>query len=352
MPRSALIDITKIVASQIIVLHHLVVYSPMSEWLTLAWPRLLTLIADHGPLAVQPFLVIGGFLAAQSVLGRGAGSIALALWQRYLRLLPQLAVALLLVMLSTAWVGRHLSHLDWLSPQPSIGVLLAHLLLLQDVLGVPSISAGAWYVAVDLQLFAVALLLARLASHAATARRLPVLLALVSASTALSLLLFNREPKLDVWAIYFLGAYGLGMLAGLAQRHPAARPWLAALLGLVVLDLVWEPRLRPLLAGAMALALLPYAARPRPQRWPRLAGPLRYLSDISYSVFVCHFAVIILFSGWWQQGQASGLAAAAGWALLAWLSALAVGAAVQALIERRGELLDLLRLRPAAPATK
>ena len=352
MPRSALIDITKIVASQIIVLHHLVVYSPMSEWLTLAWPRLLTLIADHGPLAVQPFLVIGGFLAAQSVLGRGAGSIALALWQRYLRLLPQLAVALLLVMLSTAWVGRHLSHLDWLSPQPSIGVLLAHLLLLQDVLGVPSISAGAWYVAVDLQLFAVALLLARLASHAATARRLPVLLALVSASTALSLLLFNREPKLDVWAIYFLGAYGLGMLAGLAQRHPAARPWLAALLGLVVLDLVWEPRLRPLLAGAMALALLLYAARPRPQRWPRLAGPLRYLSDISYSVFVCHFAVIILFSGWWQQGQASGLAAAAGWALLAWLSALAVGAAVQALIERRGELLDLLRLRPAAPATK
>ena len=130
MQRSIVIDITKLVASQVIVLHHLIVYSPMTEWLTLAWPWLVAVIADHGLLAVQPFLVIGGFLTAQSVLGCRAGPLAASLWQRYLRLAPQLAVALLLVMLSTALVGQHLSHLDWLSPLPSFGALLAHLLLL------------------------------------------------------------------------------------------------------------------------------------------------------------------------------------------------------------------------------
>lgn len=343
MQRSALIDITKVVASQVIVLHHLVLYSPMTEWLTLAWPRLVGAMADHGRLAVQPFLVIGGFLAAQFVLSQGR--LAAPLWQRYRRLAPQLAVALLLVMLSTALVGQHLSHLAWLSPQPSPGALLAHVLLVQDVLGVPSILAGAWYVAIDLQLFALALLLARLATRTGTVARLPVLMALVGATTALSLLLFSRDPALDEWAIYFFGAYGLGMLVGLAQHHPAARPWLAALLGLIVLDAAWDPRVRPLVAGVMALALLKLAARPWPQRWPRLAGVLRYFSDISYSVFVCHFAVIILFSGWWQQLDASGQALATHWTLLAWTCALLVGAAVQALIDRRGGLVDFLRMR-------
>jgi hypothetical protein len=31
--------------------------------------------------------------------------------------------------------------------------------------------------------------------------------------TAASLLSFNLDADLDVWAIYFMGAYGLGMMA-------------------------------------------------------------------------------------------------------------------------------------------
>ena len=344
MQRSALIDITKVLASQVIVLHHLVLYSPMSEWLTRGWPWLVAAMADHGRLAVQPFLVIGGFLAAQSVLGRRVGPLAAPLWQRYLRLVPQLAVALLLVMLATALVGQHLRHVDWLSPQPSVTELLAHLLLLQDVLGVPSLSAGVWYVAIDLQLFALVLLLARLSAPAGTTPRLLVLLALVGTLTALSLLWFSRQPGLDAWAIYFVGAYGLGMLAGLAQQQRTARLWLLVLLGLVLLQALWEPRLRPLLAGLMALALLALAARPWPQRWPRLASALRYLSDISYSVFVCHFAVIILFSGWWHWQGAGGQSQAVFWAWLAWLACVLVGAAVQVLIDRHRAWTRRLRL--------
>lgn len=335
MQRSALIDITKVVASQIIVLHHLVLYSPMTEWLTRAWPRLVGFLDEHGRLAVQPFLVIGGFLAAQSLLQRGTGPLTGPIWARYRRLLPPLAVALGLVMLATALVGHHLAHEDWLSPQPTPGVLLAHLLMLQDVLGIPSMSAGAWYVAIDLQLFALLLLLARLSSRAGAAPRLPLLLGLVALTTALSLVFFSRAPGLDEWAIYFFGAYGLGALAGLAARHPAARPWLAALLVVLLIDLAWAPRVRPLLAGVTALALLFIAARPWPARWPRLEGALRYLSDISYSVFVCHFAVIILVSGWWERHDASGQGNAALAVLLVWGLSLAVGAAVQALVERR-----------------
>ena len=128
------------------------------------------------------------------------------------------------VMLCSALVGQHVSHLDWLSPPPSLGAPLAHflLLLLQDVLGVPSISAGAWYAAINLQLFALSVLRARLARRAGTAPRLPVLLVLLIAMTALSLLLFSREPKREVWAISCFGAYGLGR-AGLDGRAAGGR---------------------------------------------------------------------------------------------------------------------------------
>lgn len=351
MQRSALIDITKVVASQIIVLHHLAIYSPMAEWLTRAWPRLMAALDAHGRLAVQPFLVIGGFLAAQSLLQRSPALLAgprwlplcLAVWQRYRRLLPPLAMALVLVMLATGLVGHHLAHLDWLSPLPGPGVLLAHLLLLQDVLGIASLSAGAWYVAIDLQLFALLLLLARLAAREGSGPRLAGLAAAVTLLTVLSLLLFSRQPDLDEWAIYFFSAYGLGVLAALVARHPPAWPWLATVLVLGLLDQWREPRIRPLLAGLTALALLALAGRPWPQPgehpgphpWRRLAGLLRYLSDISYSVFVCHFAVIVLVSGLWAWRGGAGQAWAVAAAALVWALSLAVGALVHAVVEQR-----------------
>ena len=40
MTRSALIDSVKALTSQLIVLHHLALYSPMADWLTEAWPRI------------------------------------------------------------------------------------------------------------------------------------------------------------------------------------------------------------------------------------------------------------------------------------------------------------------------
>lgn len=349
MQRSALIDILKVVASQAIVLHHLSLYSPMAEWLTRAWPQAMGVIADQGRLAVQPFLVIGGFLAAQALVQRGARPLLPAIWQRYCRLLPQLVVALVLVVLATALVGQHLGDADWVSPQPSILTLLAHLLMLQDVLGIPSITAGAWYVAIDLQLFALTLGLAHLAARGGAPHQVQVLAALVAMLTALSLLMCSRLPALDMWAVYFFGAYGLGVLVGLVQRQPSVvSPWLVAVLGLAALDAAWDLRERALLALITALALLAGAHRPWPRLWPRLAQAVRYLSDISYSVFVCHFAVILLLSGFWAQHEVEGLTAAALWAACTWATALGTGALVQAVIDHRAALASWLRLRPAA----
>jgi len=335
--RSPLIDAIKAVASQLIVLHHLALYAPMSDAIAAAWPAVMEFLSGQGRLAVQPFLVIGGFLTAQALERRRGQPPLPQIAQRYLRLAPPLWLALLLVVLVTALVGRWLPNADWLSPLPSLGTALAHLLFLQDVLGVPALSAGVWYVAIDFQLFALFAVLAW--AFGAAGRPLadtgaPVLVAL---ATALSIAVFSRLPALDVWAIYFLSAYGLGALAAWAAGQPRARVCFMLTAAVLLADWLIAPRARPLLALATALAL--YGAAHL--RWPATAGVARgaqrvvhFLAEASYGVFVGHFAVIILVSGLWHALGLSGVGPALAFTGLAWALAIALGAGLQHAAER------------------
>ena len=76
--RLAFVDALKAVASQFIVLHHLAFYGPMSDVANDLAPALFSWLSQNARLAVQVFLVIGGFLAAQGAgaerppAGRGA----------------------------------------------------------------------------------------------------------------------------------------------------------------------------------------------------------------------------------------------------------------------------------------
>lgn len=334
MNRSALIDGIKALASQLIVLHHLSLYAPMTDWIADAWPRLVAFLYDDGRYAVQPFLVIGGFLTAQS-LGKRRGLAPVPLiWQRYLRLVPQFLVALALVVAATRWLGQELAQQDWVSPLPSVGQFLAHLFFLQDVLGVPSLSAGAWYVAIDLQLFGLFAVLACFAARSAKPLADSFVPLVVAIATVASIEVFSRRPALDVWAIYFLSAYGLGALAAWSRGSARAALcwWLTA--ALLALDWLQDPRARPILALATALAL--YAGSHL--TWRSVLSPLRraveQLSDVSYSVFVCHFAVIIVASGLWERLDLGGLGQAWLWTALAWAAVLLLGTAVQRLCDR------------------
>lgn len=333
MNRSAVIDALKALASQVIVLHHLSLYSPMAEWISAAWPTLVEFTQEEGRLAVQPFLVISGYLAAQSLSQRAGDALGSLVWQRYLRLAPQLLLALALVVGATWLVGDALAQHDWLSPLPSTGVFLAHLLLLQDVLGIPSMSAGAWYVSIDLQLFCLLALLTRLvAGQRPLARsRAPAVMAV---ATAASILVFSHHPDLEVWAPYFLSAYGLGVLVAWSKASERARSCLGLVVLLVLLDWALDPRAKPLVALGTAMAL----QRLSGLRWGMaqqvLGRAVRWLSDLSYSVFVCHFAVIILVSGVWEKLALQGVGLAVLGTAVAWGACLAMGLGVQTLSDR------------------
>lgn len=60
--RLPLVDALKAIASQLIVLHHLAFYGPMSDVAFPLAPSAISWLSEYGRMAVQVFLVIGGFL--------------------------------------------------------------------------------------------------------------------------------------------------------------------------------------------------------------------------------------------------------------------------------------------------
>jgi peptidoglycan/LPS O-acetylase OafA/YrhL len=150
--------------------------------------------------------------------------------------------------------------------------------------------------------------------------------ALVVAGVAASLLYFNRDADWDMWAVYFFGSYGLGMLAYWAVQSPRALgawSWtlLIAALALAALDLQWRPRIA--LAAVTALALAALMRSPAMAGWQGWA-PLNRLGQRSYSVFLVHFAVCVFVnaveSHFWPRSVAAalvGMGVAFGLSLLA-----------------------------------
>lgn len=299
--RNSTIDLLKALASQIIVVHHLLLYTPMSPALQAKWPGLLGFIADEGRYVVQIFLVIAGFLAAQSLLGLLDKAREVAVWtlfkKRFLRLAKPFWVAIAVAVM-LGWLGGKIAMHSEVSDLPGFTQLLAHVFLLHDIVEVEALSAGVWYVAIDLQLYAVLVLMAWTSQRTGGLKLLEPqqgLLLLAVAMSVASLLVWNRNAEHDEWAWYFFGAYGLGVAAHWAQREGKV-VWVSLLIvGLLGIALWIEWRERLLLTGVTALLLM-NSARIESLVSVITQGPVRWLGDISYSVFLIHYGIAVFAS--------------------------------------------------------
>lgn len=300
--RMPLIDALKAIASQVVLLHHLAIYGPLAAALQLALPSSSGLLADYGRLAVQIFLVTGGFLAARALSGDGERFPAHPLTligRRYLRLALPFLVAIALAIIASALADRWLAD-DMIPARATLSQWLAHALLLHGVLGHASLSAGVWYVAIDFQLFALLALLLWLGRG-----RLLGLVLVVSLALA-ALFWFNRDARWDNWALYFFGSYGLGAIAWWASSRGRLLAWLGAILTVVTAALLVDFRLRIALALVIALSLGLARRSGLLQRWPQSLA-LAHLSQISYSVFLVHFPILLLanaaFAHWLPEAS-------------------------------------------------
>ena len=330
-----LVDLIKVIAAQLIILHHLAFYGPMSDLAAPLAPDLMAWLSEYGRMAVQAFLVVGGFLAARSLAPDGAATFTNLLTvarKRYQRLLPPLIAALLMCIVCSAVARAWMTH-DSIPAAPTWLQVAAHLALLQDILGIDALSAGVWYVAIDFQLYVLLAGLLwlgrRIGGSPLFAPRMTLLLVIAS------LYNFNLEQGWDSWALYFAGAYGLGALAYWSLREQDWMERLAVLI--VVTGIALEVEFRERIAVALAVAvLLIVAMRPRVLTIAgrvartRLGHAITWLSVRSYPVFLVHFAVCLLVNALFVRLDIDApLLNLAGMGL-AWLASNAAGAALHA----------------------
>ena len=317
-----MIDFLKVFAALLIILHHLSSYGQIAKDAHTALPAIMTWLFEYGRYAVQIFLVMAGYLAAQSLsryanVRFSATHLLKVIFNRYLRLFFPYAVALLIT-IACAYVARFWVNDEFVGESETLSQFLAHLFFIQGILGLDSISAGAWYIAIDWQLYAV------LAILLITFPRYQAVIWIVSVLGVSSLLFFNRSGVYEAYFIYFIGAYGLGVLAYLAKEFENASvnqlaKLMLLMIGIIILVSSFQQLwLRNILAWITAIALLLWGNKTYPvinSKNQKLLGAIAWASPRSYSAFLIHFALILLAntiyiaSGWYQYE--SGLLAIA-----------------------------------------
>ncbi len=291
----------KIAAALVIVCHHLSDYGLLGVWLNTTLPTLARLTVDYGAMAVQVFLVAGGYLTATSLMRQapqGTAQLPRLVARRYLRLVPATLMAVLLAVIANE-MARHAGDIPGLTePSPTWGQVISHVFMVQDILGHAALSAGIWYVAIDLQLYALLALL-----WCITPTR--YLSTCVGLLVLASLLGFNRDAAWSVWAPYFWVSYGLGCLVAL--RHAANAPtWILTSL-LIACAAIGGADGRDRLLLAVVTALLLWWA-PRPTLPPVLAGALQAGGAITFSLFLVHYPVLLLANTAVQLGVSGAMA--------------------------------------------
>jgi peptidoglycan/LPS O-acetylase OafA/YrhL len=255
--------------------------------------------------------------------------------KRYLKLIFPYVAAVLLSIVCAA-IARSLSDHDSIPDPPTLGQMVAHIVLLQNILDFDSLSAGLWYIAIDFQLFALLLgllWLARLATPD-NAGLSAAGIVFIGGLALASLLGFNRDPLWDNWGLYFFGAYALGALVYWATRPEQDPDWMLLMALVVVGTLIVDFRSRIALALVTALAL--GVAR----HWQFIESRpknelLAYLGKISYSVFLVHFPVILVINAVFAKVAPASPAINAFGILCAWSASTAVGALFYHCIELR-----------------
>ena len=247
---------------------------------------------------------MAGYLAAQS-LARFANTkfssrnLLRAIINRYLRLFAPYMAALIFTIVC-AWLARFWVNDEFVGEQETLGQFIAYLFFLQDILGLDSISAGAWYVAIDWQLYSVlAILLISFSSY-------QVLIWFISVVAVSSLLYFNRFAEYDAFFIYFIDSYGLGVLAYLAKNFADNKIQGLAKVALIVIGVIiaistlQEVWLRNFLAWFVALLLFVLGNTSYPKVSAtsvlkvKLLSAIAWASPRSFCAFLIHFAFILL----------------------------------------------------------
>lgn len=319
-----------------VVLYHLDVtlHNHQLDLLPFPGPRI-------GWLGVDLFYVLSAYLLGQPFLDGRARPYLRFLGDRFLRIAPAYYAAV--VVAAVCFIA--IAPADWSWAWASVNLAF---LSNYHYKAYFALNPAFWSLAVEMQFYLVLPLLAKLF----TGRRWPLGLALCVAATC-AFRAWTFRPDDIHWLFAgtfglpaFLAHFGLGLAA--ARFRAVARPALVALAGMALVlaptllwitpgsvvfgfdDLQAQVLVRPIAAAGFALVILAAATQGALQAALSLA-PLRWLGDVSYSLYLVHIAAQ------WVVEQAVGLQPTWVYVVLGTAASVAAGAALHYGVERPAE---------------
>ncbi|MFO0818157.1 MAG: acyltransferase [Pirellulales bacterium] len=323
-PRFAMLEGIRGLGAVAIAAYHIFRYGPLPEAAASWTPEPIEFLVSHGWMAVQWFFVIAGFSLAFLLLDKRLQfrDVWLVARRRTLRLGVAYWFTIFLAAAIT-WIAiQGFNDRSFNEQLPTWDQVLAHVLFLKDIIDYENLTAGIWFLAIDVQfgvVFAFLLALAqRLSGNVDVTEQRPRSWALVFCFAPLALysLFFSMsDPTTDMWFHHFfcmpvLGAAVCWTLEG------RLNPWVLRIyFSLFVLQLVRDYSLEA--ANALTAGIVIYVAGclQRLHRW--LSHPLlQYLGRISYSLFLIHYPV-----SWLVQTMGTAVTGISPGVALLWLLA-------------------------------
>lgn len=320
------------VASLLILWHHFALYPPLREWAAPIIGGLLDWLETYAR-ATQVFFVVSGYVMARSMSRQrwNLRCLGVFITQRYCRLgIPYLgAIALVIPVyaLARGWVPDAV-----LGEAVSLPQLLAHLFFLQDILGYEQLSAGLWFVCINFQLglvYAVSLLL----RDTLTWAKLDAVGLLGWPLAIFSLFYFNLDEAWDSWWLYFFPYFFMGIVIhrSLHGRGIGSEFWLYQLVFAVAMLFEWRWRL--LSAFVVGILLFDSIRMGWGRGWPR-NRLITWIGDVSYSLFLVHFPVLVFVATLWTRLEWTTPPAAMAGLLVAFGSSILVAGLFHRWVER------------------
>jgi hypothetical protein len=290
--RLVAVDAVRGLAALAVVLYHM----PAALRAAAGVPTFISSAFDAGDLGVDAFFVLSGFVISLSVAhGDWTPRYLLRFMaRRSVRLDPPYWAAIVLEPL-LGWIGmRFLGDPYTL---PTLGGMLAHLVYLQDLLGVGQISAVFWTLCFEVQFYlllvGMLVLTTQLERWTGLSRR-GVLAVTLLALVGYSLLMRAGLAPAPVKGLMLERSYqfGLGIIAWLfASGRLAPRQALPLLLGIVAARAAAGAVLEALVIGGTTLVCC-LALRSARLNAVAEARPLQFLGRISYSLYLFHGVVL------------------------------------------------------------
>ena len=272
--------------------------SSMRPSLTSVMPAWFIEVLRHGYLGVQVFFVLSGFVIAYSTWGRpiDASKAANFVVRRQMRLDPTYWVVLAISIADVALPHILHPHREGMAPLPSSGQVFAHIVYMQHILYGKSISPVFWTLCIEVQFYLVFVACLYLGQRIARFRDLARAVAGLVPVFALGVVSFVYQlPKptidgskwfLNSWFMFALGVFACWVVR---TRNRILPFFLAFTIFAMFNFFVWHRVESAVAIGTACVILAAHRSTFVDAALSR--EPLRYLGQISYSLYLCHYVI-------------------------------------------------------------